>query len=420
MAQAASLKTAASVWLSDSVILTGATLLAAASNYLFQAWMRRHLSWSEFGYLNTTLSLILFAGVPLTAASQTVTHHLALINAGGDPEKMARMQAASLKFLRYLTWALFALCLALIHPVSAFLRFPRASLVWMALLLVPVNLWSALGGAWCSGLSAFRLLSCLVILTAIVRLVAGGILVSFFPEAESGLAATMLSGLVLAAVVAVSPHHGTAARLRVALRNRELLSYGGAALAVSFGALAFLQGDQILAQRYFPGDELGRYSGAGLLGRAIVWVSLPVLTVYFTRRSGHDGTRPSPRHLLGIYLGMIVGGAIFLLLFRVPLLSLLLGAHDPGLDRLTSQFALAMIPIGLLQALGCHFLASRQIPESLAFGACGSAYLVALAWYGATPTLMLGVMSGAATVSIALLGLMFLVRHNFSHARAQP
>jgi len=45
---------------------TAANLIVAVGNYLFQTVMQRHLSWNEFGYLNATLSLILFAGVPLT------------------------------------------------------------------------------------------------------------------------------------------------------------------------------------------------------------------------------------------------------------------------------------------------------------------------------------------------------------------
>src|SRR5271163_2193992 len=111
-------------WLSDGLLLTAANFVAALGNYLFQALMRRHLPWSEFGYLNATLSLILFAGVPLTAASQTLTHHLAQIGAG---EKRDLLQAASLKLLRRLTWILFAVCLLLLYPVTGFLHFPRMS-----------------------------------------------------------------------------------------------------------------------------------------------------------------------------------------------------------------------------------------------------------------------------------------------------
>jgi len=412
-------KTVTGIWFTDSVILTAANLLGAVANYLFQALMRRHLSWSEFGYLNATIGLIMFAGVPLTAASQTVTHHLALVRATGDEEKMKRLQAASLKFLRHLTWVLFAVSLVLLYPVADFLRFPRMSLAWVALLWIPINLWSTLGGAWCAGLSRFRLFAFLLILSGFVRLVAGAVIVKLYPWAEAGIYASMLAGLVLAFVVVVSPHHGTAARLRQTLFDRDLLIYGVAAFAVSFSTFVFLQGDQIIAQRHFPGVELGRYSGAGLLGRAIVWASLPVLIVYFTRRSGHDPAHQSPAHLLWAYLAMVGMGAVFLVLLKVPLLFLLLGTHDPGLADMTTQFALTMVPIGILQALGYHYLAARRVPECLVFGGCGLAYLLALAVFGRTPSLMLGWMGGAAVASILLLGLLVLVRRNAPSPRVE-
>jgi O-antigen/teichoic acid export membrane protein len=398
------------IGLSDGAILTAANFVAAIANYLFQALMRRHLPWSEFGYLNTTIGLIMFAGVPLTAASQTVTHHLALVGAQGDTEKLQRLQAASLKFLRHLTWFLFAVSLMVLYPVAEFLHFPRMSLAWVALLWMPINLWSLLGGAWCAGLSRFRLYAFLLVLAGFIRLVAGAIIVRIDPWAEAGIYASILAGLALASVVAINPHHGTAARLRQTFFDRETMIYGVAALAVSFSTFVFLQGDQIIAQRNFPGDILGRYSGAGLLGRAIVWASLPILIVYFTRRSGHDHTRKSPNHLLWAYLGLIVTGSILLMVLKDPLLNLLLGAHDEGLAHMATMFALVMLPIGILQAMGYHYLAARKIPECMVFGGCGLVYIVLLAWLGRTPELMLGWMGGAASASIVVLGLFDLIR----------
>jgi O-antigen/teichoic acid export membrane protein len=406
-------KSAATTWLSDGMILTVANFVAALGNYFFQALMRRHLSWSEFGYLNATLSLILFAGVPLTAASQTMTHHLAQIGALGRVEKVAQLQAASLKLLRHLTWIVFGLCVLLLPPLAAYLHFPRMSLAWAALLWIPVNLWSTLGGAWCAGLSRFRLLSLLIIGAAFLRFGAGALAVALYPWAEAGIAATILSGVILASLAVFSPHHTTVANLRQIMFQRDWILYGIAAMAIAFGSLVFLQSDQILAQRHFPSEQLGRYTGAGLLGRTVVWAGLPILTVYFTRRSGHHAAQASPTPLIGIYLAMIACGAVGILVIRVPLLQLFLGVHGSDLAELsatTAHFAVAMIPIGVLQVMGCHFLATRRLPECLAFAACAIGYLIALSLLGQTPPLMLQVMTEGAAISVLLLGLVSLLR----------
>ncbi len=83
------------------------------------------------------------------------------------------------------------------------------------------------------------------------------------------------------------------------------------------------------------------------------------------------------------------------------------------------QFALAMIPIGILQAMGYHYLAARQIPECMVFGGCGLVYLIALAVFGRTPSLMLGWMGGAATASILLLGILALARRKPPQSRVE-
>jgi O-antigen/teichoic acid export membrane protein len=404
MVNAPSQKSSQATWLSDGAILTIASFVAAISNYFFQAWMRRQLSWAEFGYMNAMLSLLLFASIPLTAASQTMTHHLAQVGPEGREEKVAQLQAASLKLLRYLTWIVFGLCVLLLPPLTAYLHFPRMSLAWAGLLWVPINLWSTLGGSWCMGLSHFRLYALLLIAAAFLRCAAGAVAVSFYPWAEAGIAASIVSGVVLASIAVFSPHHATTTSLRQIIFQRHWILYGIAAFAVAFGMLAFFQGDQIIAQSHFSGDQLGRYSGAGLLGRTIVWASAPILTIYFTRRSGHQSGQHALTPLIEIYLGMLVAGAIGILFLRDWLLQIFLGVHDVTLSTMTAQFAITMIPIGILQALGCHFLATRRFIECLAFGVCAIIYLVMLALYGDAPDAMLSVMTESAGACLIVLG----------------
>jgi hypothetical protein len=77
---------------------------------------------------------------------------------------------------------------------------------------------------------------------------------------------------------------------------------------------------------------------------------------------------------------------------------------------MTARFAFAMVPIGILQAMGYHYLAARRFTECLAFAGCAVAYLVALATCGQTPDLMLGTMAQVASGSVVLLALITLAR----------
>lgn len=402
-------KTGHLVLIRDGMILTVANLIAAFGNYLFQAMMGRHLSLAEFGYLNSSFGLISFAGVPLTAASQAVAHHLARLSAEGKEEALADVQAKSLKFLRHLTWMIFAASVVLLHPVATFFRFPRMSLAWMALAWVPVNLWAVLGQGWCAGFSRFRLLSGLLISSAVARLVAGYLIVQFFPKAEAGVAANIIAALVLAAVAVFNPHHGTSSKLRESVFDSDTVQYGLASLAVCLGLFAFLQGDQVIAQRHFPGELLGRYTAAGLLGRAIVWGALPVLTVYFTNRSEQEHGTKASGNLLWSYLALLGCGSLFLIIFSKPLLYIFLKRSDPDMVHLMGNFAVVMIPIGILQAMGNYYLAARRKWECFLFGLGGVFHLGLLTWAGRTPALMITLMFGSSLGVILFMAAAALV-----------
>jgi len=184
--------------------------------------------------------------------------------------------------------------------------------------------------------------------------------------------------------------------------------------------LAFFQGDQIIAQRHFSGEQLGRYTGAGLLGRTIVWASAPILTVYFTRRSSHDSALGPPTALLCIYLGMLGAGAIGILWLRDPFLQMFLGLRDADLSGMTAHFAWAMLPIGILQAIGYHFLATRRLPECIAFAVCAAIYLATLSIFGRSPDSMLRIMMESAAGFVIVLTLVSAVSRQRSPAPQMP
>jgi hypothetical protein len=114
---------------------------------------------------------------------------------------------------------------------------------------------------------------------------------------------------------------------------------------------------------------------------------------------------------------MVVAGAGTVVLLRDDLLRLLLGAHDAGLSAMTERFALLMVPIGILQAIAIHSLASRRTTECFVFGACALMYLAGLLAFGQTPFLMLRWMGLGAVGAIFVVGTMLLFRLSFPSPR---
>ena len=303
------------------------------------------------------------------------------------------------------------LAVLLIWPLRDFLNFPRYSLMVLALACIPINLWSVLGNAWCAGYSRFHLLSALIFGGVLVRLVTGYLGALFQPLAEAGVAATFFSAWVLAGAFLFRRRPRTPASAPArAPWDREFFVYLTASFFVCLANFVFLQADQIIAQRHLEGNRLGLYTAAGLLGRAIVWGSVPFLTVFFTKRSGQKRTERPLINLLLVYLGLLVTGATMVMLLRQPLVHVFLERPDPLVIKLVERFAVAMVPVGILQAMGFYYLSAARLPECFVYGFCGIVQAILLLLYGKTAEMLVTLIFGGSLITVLLMGCITLVR----------
>lgn len=399
--------------------LTAVNFVASIGHFAYQLYMGRVLSLSEFGSFNTTLSLVNLLAVPLAAASQAITHDLAWHHANDNQRELRQLQFACQKMLRHFTWVLSLLALALIQPLTVFFHFPRASLMVVALACVPITMWSLLGSVWCAGLSRFKLLAGLNFGSMVVRFATGAALVYVWPKAESAVAATFAAGCVLASVVIF--HRPTKEETATATADtgespwtREFIIYLGAALLVGLANFSYCFIDQLIAQRYLEGENLGLYVAAGLLARAVFWGSQPLLVVYFTQRSGREHSTRGSISLWLIYVAVVVVGVMLLWFLQVPLCKLLLGPNKmhelPAMLEILKLFIRVVIPVGILQGLGFYYLAAERLPESYLFGFLGLGYCAVLIFFGRSMEMMLSLMLGAAVISLLVLLLVAVIR----------
>lgn len=401
--------------------LTAINFIACLGHFFYQFYMTRVLSLSELAAFNTTLSLVNLMAVPLAAASQAITHDLAWHHANDNKKELHQLQVACQKMLRRFTWILSLVALVLIHPLTVFFNFSRSSLMVVALACVPITMWSLLGSVWCAGLSRFKLLAGLNFGTMVVRIAAGMAMVYFLPKAESAVAATFVAGWVLASVVIFQrPQQEEVSEPAESPWNREFIIYLGAALLVGLGNFIFCFIDQLIAQRYMPGEELGLYVAAGLLARAVFWGSQPLLVVYFTQRSGREHSSRGSIILWLIYVAVVVVGVLMLVVLKEPLCRLLLGPgkiHELGpMLGILKRFALVVVPVGILQGLGFYYLAAERLFESYLFGFLGLGYCTVLIVFGRSVEMLLSLMFGGAMLSLLVLLLVAVIRWG----RSQP
>lgn len=400
----------------SGMILSLAGLAGGLGNYLFQGLMGRHLERAEYGYLNSTLGFVGLLGLPLLVASTAVTHYIAHFQAKGDEARFQGLLAGCRKFLFVLTLTGSVVAMLVIKPLSDFFNFPRPTLMGAALVCVLAGLWGAFGTALCQGLAWFKRLALITLTGVALRLIFGWQVVLQHPLAETAVLATvfaLLSNLLLLHWRKALMVKGEA----ISPWNREFAQYLIVAAACIGGGYCFTQGDLLVAQRNLGGVDLGNYTAAGLLARALPMVVGPMLAVLFTSRSGHrtSSVLGGQLLLLGLYAVGLGAGALGLLLFRGFFVKLIFGSYTPEAAVMVGRLALTMVFVGLLQALGTWALASRWFKVALLYGAVGLAYWLTLLLAGTSLQLLLGIMPVAAGVAFGLIVALWLITLRAHH-----
>ena len=392
----------------SGMMLTAVSFLAGLGNYAFQAIIGRKLAHDgEYSLANNTLGFVGFLGLPLAIATTAITHYLARFSSSGDHARLEGLLAGCRKSLFRLTIAGSVMAVVLVKPLSVFFNFPRTSLMLVALLCVLAGLWASFSLALCQGLAWFKRLALISLLGVCLRLAFCGIFVTQFAVAETAVLASVvmvLANLFLLFWKKELANQANREVKAVSPWNREFVEYFIVSAACCVGGFFFLQGDQLVSQRYFAPANRDAYAAAERLAVALPMTVGPLLVVLFTHRSGNrsgDNLREQSK-LLGLYLAGLIGGAIALIVLKTFLLKLL-GRNTAEACATINPLAVTMVFIGLLQAFATWALASRWLKMSLLYGGLGLAYWVALLCLGKTPAALLTVMPVAASLASGLI-----------------
>jgi hypothetical protein len=130
----------------------------------------------------------------------------------------------------------------------------------------------------------------------------------------------------------------------------------------------------------------------------------------FAQRSRLEHTTPASLTFFWIYLGALFAGAIFLDLLAGPLSRLFCGDDFQATSFFVPGLSTAMVPLGLLQALGVFSLASRRHHECFVLGGCSVGYTLLLYLVARQPQLMPAYMFGGGLVALMMMLFVGVVR----------
>jgi hypothetical protein len=427
----------------EAVIFSGLSFIAALLTFVTQAVFSQILATGEFGTLTAALGLVLLLGVPLAAINQTLVHHLARFHADGRHEEIDRLHLFAFAVLKITALGTGVAALVFVAAFPWLLFSSRPLLQGAVLVTALTLLASTLSGALCLGLNRFRLWGLLTIAAALLRLLLAITVTSRYPRAEMALAITAVAWLITSAPVCWQKNRGrSVVKAGKILTRKDFLLYLTASLSVMLSLFLFSSGDQIISQYCFGLKLTGQapiaaslydnYQAAGQLGRSLIWGSAPILAVIFTHVSREpflnlqtttplflvaDENKPhrvKALQLLFLYCGTLATGAVLLQILREILTSLFLGHPSPAAAGLVPHFIAAMIPLGMLQAIGILCLATKNFLNCFVLGTGAVTYILLLRIFGDNPEHMLASMFYGGCGAILLVGAIHLTRRFLS------
>ena len=400
--------------LKSSLVFSAVSFLTLLIHYGFQAIVSRLLGGAsgEYGLVLSTITFIGFLGLPLAIATQAVTHYIARFHFSGEDARLHGLLAGCRRFLFHITIAGSVIAVLLVKPLGDFFNIPRTSLTVIALVCVLAGLWSSYVTALCQGLGWFKRLALVGLLMALLRIAFGTVATKISPLAEwavSASAVMLLANLVLFFWKKDFPRQKDSAD---SPWNPEFIRFLLVSTVFIVGSSCFLQGDLLVANKFFSKTEIDAFGSAGVLARALPTVSGPLLTVLFTHRSSrhqhHNHELREQMKLLVVFAGALAFGAAALCVLKTYCLQIL-HRNTPEAGAMIGRFAITMVFIGLLQALGTWSLASRWSRISLLYGGLGIAYWLVLLMFGKSPADLLRIMPLMAGSALVILFLTWVV-----------
>lgn len=351
------------------------------------------LTGPEFGYSSTTVNYCNFLNLPIAIVSTSLIHYIAHFRGQNDEARLQGLLAGCQRFLFFATIAGSIVAVIVAEPVARFFGF-RTTLMLVGVVYILVNLWSGFAVALCQGMAWFKRI-------AIIALVAVGMKVAFawvttrqYPTAEMAVSATIFSLLANLSLLYWWKDIFRHGAQRISPWNKEFVHFLLVTGAYVAGNYFFLQGDSMVAQKFFPPNDLGEYLYANKWAVALPLTVAPLLLVMFTSRSGGNGEHASSdqRILLSLYTVGMICGAGSIIVLRSFLIRILAHHDNPHAASMLIPYTVTMTFVGLGQAIAMWSLASRWFRLAIVYGAFGLIYWITLLLLGHTPETLLRIM----------------------------
>lgn len=337
---------------------TGWMLMASTASglvmYLVHPIVSRGMPESEYGVFGTLLQVVTMMTIPAGGLQPVIAQQ----QAAAITEEKQRVVASE---FRGVAQAMFFIWLAIVavvgifwHQALAAFKIGNPMALAMTLLIGLGAIWMPLVQGLLQGRQNFLWLGWMTIFNGVGRFAGVCVIVMLFHGWAAGAMGAVLVGMGALIVTGLWQARDIwsvpRARVQWADWLRRVIP-----LTLGMGAANFmLSSDMLFTQHYFPARETGYYVAAGMIGRALVFLTQPLTTVMFPKLARAKATGEKS-HALELTLGttILCVGCAAIAATVLPWLPLRI-IYPPAYQAaapLVPWFAWSMLPLTLAQVM---------------------------------------------------------------------
>lgn len=265
-----------------SAVVFFGNLLANFFNFLFNLFMSRNLSISDYGTLASIIPLI---GLPLLVAnaiSPTVIRFAGNYFAKNKLALIRGLYFKTIKFLFSFATIIFIFFLLFLSPISEFFQIENKAVLVITNIMIFIAIIGVVNMSLLQAKLAFAFQVFINLLNSTLKLGIGFIFVFLGYSVTGAVGAMLIAGMVSYLVSFIPLKFIFDKKMSSpAMETKELFSYGVPSAVTFFGLTSLISTDIILVKHFFDPTNAGLYAGLSLIGRVIFYISAPIGSVMF-------------------------------------------------------------------------------------------------------------------------------------------
>jgi O-antigen/teichoic acid export membrane protein len=265
----------------SSIVVSGG-ILANFFNFLFNLFMSRTLSITDYGILASIISLITFPSLIVTAMNPVIIRFAGDYFVKNEQALLKGLYSKFFTFLAAVGVAIFILFLLFVSQIGDFFHITNNTILIFADIFILFTFLGIVNLSFLQAKLAFGFQVIVNLVSAIIKLVCGVLLVIFGYSVAGAVGALVISaigGFVISFLPLRFLFHTKAKKPEI--HTKEIFAYGIPSALTLFGLISFISSDIILVKHFFDPVQAGQYAGLSLIGRIIFFISAPIGSVMF-------------------------------------------------------------------------------------------------------------------------------------------